>query len=101
MADPLTVPPPAPAPNLDDLDGFLHWGQEVAVSSSNVSSARYHRDTLSLVITYLSGDTWVYDPVSPAEAEAFLLAPSKGRWLWDHVKVRGSRHAHQKNAARA
>ena len=72
--------------------------QWVAVSSSNHVRARWDEEARTLEIQYDDGSTWAYDPVSRDEATDYLLAPSKGTWMWDHVRVRGSKHAHQKNA---
>ena len=90
----------APGPPQADDGPFAAFlrGEWLDVSSSNVASARYDADTQSLIIRYLSGDTWEYSPISEAEALSFATAPSHGRWIWDNVKVRGTRNQHVKSA---
>lgn len=75
---------------------FLDGGTLRTLSSSNVSKANYDPDRNLLIITYKSGDVWAY-VVSEEEAVDFYHAPSKGTWIWDHVRVRGegNKHKHQ------
>ena len=81
----------------DDVDEFLN-GAMVERLSSNVARAQYDSETQTLYIWYLDGRAWAYDPYTEAEAEDFLRAPSAGGWVWDHIRVAGTVHQHQKNA---
>jgi hypothetical protein len=81
------------------LETFL-MGRWEPVSSSNVAEAAYDRDSGRLLVRYKSGGGgWWYE-VGREAAEAFYAAPSHGGWLWDNVKVRGSRSEHQVPAGR-
>lgn len=83
-----------------EIEEFLHHGLLVFVNSSNVAAAQYFPGQQALMIEYLDGAAWMYDPIDEPMAEQFMLAPSKGTWVWDHIKVRGTVHQHQCNARR-
>lgn len=76
---------------------FLN-GELTFLSSSNVVAAQYHPDIQSLMVEYKEGVAWIYDPVPLSMAIAFINAPSKGTFIWDAVKIRGTVHEHQVNA---
>lgn len=70
-------------------------GQVMFVHSSNVVSAQYFADMQQMVVAFGDG-TYMYYGVSEYEAETFATATSKGRWVWDVLRVRGSATAHKK-----
>jgi hypothetical protein len=72
----------------------------IRVASSNISEAAYEPDKLVMTLRYKGGATYEYWLVSPSEWQSFLLAPSKGSWSWDFLRVRGSKTLHQKNYRR-
>ena len=77
-------------------DEFLttgRWWQEF--DSSNVLALRYDPEHELLQVTYKDGRTWEYGPVDRLAAHSLAVAPSKGTWVWDHIKVRGTVHQHQ------
>ncbi len=78
----------------DEIQGFLDDEELLIVTSSNVAAAQYHNDSGELMIEYLNGDAWLYT-VSRAMAEDFARAPSKGIFVWDRIKIRGTVHEHQ------
>ena len=85
----------------DEVDAFLHGGYPLFVHSTNVAMAQYFPETNQLMVEYLGkknkgGGAYLYDSVSPAEAESFARAQSKGSWIWSHLRVRGSATAHRK-----
>jgi hypothetical protein len=82
-----------------EAEAFLA-GAWTPVTSSNVAAAMYSEPDRTLTIEYKDGPVWAYDPVSPAQALAFIRAGSKGAWLWDNIKVRGSQTRHQCRARR-
>lgn len=65
------------------------------MTSSNVSWIRYDQANEVLTIGYLNLGMYAYSMVTPQEAAAFLFASSKGRWCWDHLRVRGKGNAHR------
>lgn len=81
-----------------DPTDFLLGAAWLDVASSNVARARYDPATETLTIAYQDGRAWDYDPISAEQAEAFARAESAGTWLWDNVRVRGSRSQHRVNA---
>lgn len=82
----------------DQVENFVYGGEPLPVSSSNVASATYALDEEQLTISYLDGAAWQYSPVTVEEALDFARALSKGTWVWDNLKVRGTVHQHQKTA---
>lgn len=88
------IPDDTPA---DGPAEFLGTGRVWPVSSSNVATLQYDPEHELLTVGYGNGDRWEYGPVSRGQAEDLALVPSKGTWLWDHVRVRGkgNRHRHQ------
>jgi hypothetical protein len=78
-----------------DLDDFLYFGVWWAdFSSSNVAMARYLEDTQTLLIGFHNGAIYGYEPVSTWMAKSFWTAASKGTWVWDHLRKRGTRYGH-------
>ena len=94
-SDQNTTPDASPV-GPEDSNRFLHFNQVISVNSSNVASAQYDRSRQELTLEYENGSAYVYREVSEAEAQSFLTAPSKGEWVWDNLRVRGSKTAHRK-----
>lgn len=89
-----------PALDEEEVTDFL-LGELLFVSSSNVAAAQYHPATGQLMVEFLAkartpASAYLYDNVSEAEAENLARAGSKGGWIWDHLRVRGSATAHRK-----
>lgn len=75
----------------------------VPASSSNVHSYGYDVDSLTLYVRYLApekygrgpGSLYAYDGVRLVKFLSMLDAPSKGIWLWDNVRIRGTWSGHR------
>lgn len=79
------------------LQKFLHGSQRYHdFTSSNVTSSQYDPENDTLYLQYKGGDWYGYEDTSPREAAGFYSAGSKGKWAWDHLRVRGSRTLHRK-----
>lgn len=94
--------PPAGAPKSDspskwedELSGYL-GGEEKSVSSSNVTSSKYDRQHGYMELGFVNGARYGYHDVSPTEATNFLSAKSKGGWVWDNLRRRGTVFGYQK-----
>lgn len=81
---------------------FIHEGEwHSNFTSSNV--AAYHYDLRgqfdnapeTLVIEYKDGSFYGYSPVSEALARSLFNAGSKGTWVWDNLRVRGTVFGYQ------
>jgi hypothetical protein len=81
---------------MDAIDAFLTGEAELSVVSSNVRSAVYNPQQGVLAVTYLNGKTYRYGSITVDEAASFARASSHGTWLWDNIRVRGSKTEHQK-----
>lgn len=70
------------------------------VRSSNVKEAAWEPDKLVMTVRFHGNKTYEYWLVSHSEWLSFLMSPSKGSWVWDFLRVRGSKTAHQKSHRR-
>jgi|SRR5579859_2523292 len=83
-------------PEENELDQFLYYDKVIyAPHSSNVDNYRYIRWDPSgflgmLRIQYKDGSMYEYQPVSLEEAHSLYAAASKGKWVWDHLRIRGT-----------
>lgn len=50
----------------------------------------FDQDNGKLYIKYPGGKMYVYDGVSQYEATSLLAASSRGTWVWDNLRVRGT-----------
>lgn len=83
------------------VEGFVYDGDILIVNSSNVAAAQYNPIENKMMVEFLGkggrgGASYLYSNVSIDEAIAFAQAQSKGGFVWDHFRVRGSRTAHRK-----
>lgn len=87
---------------------FIHLGtplvRGIHFQSSNVSSVLYDREHQSLYVSYATGHrtdgrTYRYWIVTEREAVAAFLSSSKGRYVWDNLRIRGTLLGHRKNYA--
>ena len=86
-------------------DAFLEKAKPIYVHSSNVLAVQWWKESNQMAVVYKgdngkAGGTYLYQNVSRREAELFLAAPSKGSWIWDHLRFRGSKTAHRKPYAK-
>lgn len=82
----------------DDLAGYM-GGEEKSVSSSNVASSKYDSKEKYMEVGFIGGKRYGYHDVSSQEATSFFSAKSKGSWVWDHLRRRGTRFGYQKSYA--
>jgi len=82
----------------DEVEAFVYAGEPLTVVSSNVGPlAQYFIDEQKLMLEFDGGaSAYLYDDVTPDEAFAFAAAPSKGIWVWDNLRVRGTTNRHRK-----
>lgn len=81
---------------VDDIDEFVHWGKKLFVTSSNVQAAQYDQSELTLLVWFLDGSLYQYSGVTPHEAISFATAPSKGLWVWQTLRISGTKDGHRK-----
>ena len=84
--------PKSQSPSTDFLAGETYS----AFSSSNVQSATYNARENSMDIGFRNGGVYRYQDITPPEAKSFYSAGSKGKWVWDHLRVRGTVFGYQK-----
>jgi hypothetical protein len=78
------------------LSQFLA-GEFVEVSSSNVSRIAFDgtKNGGTLKVIFLDENEYHYMPIHPGFAEAFFNAGSKGGWVWDNLRIRGTALGHK------
>jgi len=80
----------------DEVEDFLFNEVPLVVNSTNVSNVTYFPKEGKLLVQFLNGGKYLYSQISEAEALSFVQAQSKGIWVWNNLRVRGSRTAHRK-----
>lgn len=82
----------------DTIEDFLFLGLILHVHSSNVVAAQYdlNRQKLHMWFKGRGNPGYEYSNVSRTEALKFATELSKGKFVWDVLRVRGSKTAHQK-----
>lgn len=68
-------------------------GEWVLADSSNVREYRYFPGQERLEINFHNGSLYYYTGVSPRDAVNFDTSSSKGKWVWDNLRVRGNGNA--------
>ena len=96
------------------VDHPIVTGEMVTARSSNVHSFGYDIESAYLYIRFLGylrgqrmvdgspmrggpGSLYRYRDVTPEEFLSILAANSKGEWIWDNLRVRGTHSGHQKD----
>lgn len=79
-----------------DVEGFLYNNELLVVNSSNVNAAQYYPEEQKMMVEFRNGSAYLYSNVSLDEARLFVREKSKGSFIWNQFRVRGSRTAHQK-----
>lgn len=92
------------------IDHPIITGKPVKAESSNVYSYWYHYDSATLYVrfwevahegkwkgTHQAGAVYSYANVTPEEFITLYNADSKGKWVWDRLRVRGTVSGHRKD----
>jgi hypothetical protein len=93
--------------SVEDVQEFLEGKRDILVDSTNVYSIGYRPETEQLHVGFQSktpdgkpsgqlGSMYEYDQISPEEAKSFLQVNSKGGWVWDELRIRGTKTGHKK-----
>lgn len=80
----------------DQVENFVYHRAVLPVNSTNVAHVQYDIEKHILIVTFLGGGQYSYSNVSEQEAINFAQAGSKGAWVWDRLRIRGSKTGHQK-----
>lgn len=73
----------------------IHFPQDF--SSSNVRWVQYDIKAQSLFIRFWNGNLYRYWTMTEREAASMYNSASKGTWVWDNLRVRGTKLGHRKN----
>ena len=80
----------------EEAQDFLAGGNPIFVHSTNVVMIQWFPEIGKCMVEYKGGGAYLYSNVTESEMRSFLQAQSKGGFIWDHFRVRGSRTAHRK-----
>ncbi len=80
----------------DVVEDFVENEQILFTHSSNVASAQYFGTVQKMMVEFHNGGSYLYSNVTSEEALEFAKAMSKGGFIWDAFRVRGSKTAHKK-----
>ena len=75
---------------------FLDGKWALVPASSSVSRVRYSQDEEVLDVMFNDGRRYRYYGVDLREAWALQLCTSAGSFVWDYLRVRGSKILHRK-----
>ena len=86
---------------INEVEAFLYEQSPMFVHSTNVVLVQYFHETQKMMVEFKGkkrspASAYMYSNVSEDEAYDFVRAPSKGGWIWSHIRVRGSKTAHRK-----
>lgn len=86
---------------MNDATSFLAGKMIVMADSSNVAWFGYAPRTEELTVGYKAKRgrperAYVYSNVSRVEAAAMFAASSKGTYVWDVLRIRGTVYGHKK-----
>ena len=80
----------------DEVERFVLRGEVFPVHSSNVEWFRYVIKQQVLYVGFKGGSEYIYYNVTPQEAIQAAKYQSKGSFVWDYLRKRGSRRYHKK-----
>ncbi len=81
----------------DPLWRFINMGEVKSFQSSNVHSAFYEQRNQALFVQFLAGSLYRYENVNTGEAESMYRSVSAGTWVWDNLRIRGTKLGHRKD----
>lgn len=73
----------------NEVEAFLTEEYPLFVHSTNVAMLQYFPETGQLMVEYKNGKGYLYSSISPFEAQQFVYAQSKGKTVWDLLRIRG------------
>lgn len=73
-----------------DMESFMYGEPYSRFASSNVAVIQFDVTANQLYVQFLNGRWYRYSQVSKQEAQAMWATASKGVWVWDHLRGRGS-----------
>lgn len=83
------------------VEAFVYNQHIIYVTSSNVSSAQYFLEEQRLLLEFLPKgggrrtSAYLYSGADINLAIAFAQAPSKGEFVWDRIRIRGTINGHR------
>jgi len=80
----------------DQVEKFVYEAEPFFVHSTNVQMMQYFIEDQSLLVEFRDGTAYKYENVTEDEAIQAAKAPSKGFFVWDNLRIRGTKLGHKK-----
>jgi hypothetical protein len=79
----------------DEVEDFICNEQPIFFHSSNVNMAQFFRGEKKLMVEYKGkndkpNSAYLYEDISEDEALSLVNSGSKGGWVWDSLRIRGT-----------
>lgn len=78
------------------LDRFLEGEWVANFFSSNVAGFSWREADSILIVQYKDGSIYQYEQVHMEEAVSMFQTQSKGGWVWDNLRIRGTKLGYRK-----
>ena len=78
-----------------DFERYMH-GEWVSWPSTNCVGGRYFPETLYMELEFKDGTFYGYFNIGPEEAASMYHATSHGVWVWDSLRIRGTKLGYRK-----
>lgn len=78
------------------VENFVYNQEPLFVHSTNVRMMQYFIEERYLLVEFRDGDTYKYNDVTEDEAIKAAKQESKGGFVWDVLRIRGTKFGHKK-----
>jgi len=78
-----------------EFDRYMK-GEWVSWPSTNCVGGRYIADQLYMELEFKDGSYYGYFNITPEEAASMYRATSHGGWVWDNLRIRGTKLGYRK-----
>ena len=90
----VTGPISAPATT---YEGRFYTGEiQAIITSSHVTGMQYIAKKEQLILSFWNGSHYQYENIGKSEALSLLYTGSKGSWVWDELRIRGTVKGYKK-----
>lgn len=80
----------AARPQINNVMSFLQGKSWLPTpQSSNVAAGAYNPEYKTLTLVFNNGAMYIYYDIPATMAKSFAYAPSKGKWVWNQLRVPG------------
>ncbi len=85
----------------DEVQDFVYGREPIYVHSTNVVAAQYNDDLKKLAVKFKGkGQAYMYHDCDERMAFDFAQDWSKGGWVWENLRILGTKNGHKKTFTR-